>query len=183
MDSRLHEIEEGLERELGALLGSVNFSGYTDRARLRADDLAVRTYASQAALDAKGAVGTLISAWCDANMPEPTSEQPFPPPEITAKLRALRAYQQQLAELETAIRSAPAPDLDTVWNQRTDGVMVLDGLVRIDTALVQVARTLAVAAASLTLADTAKADPFESLRQAESDLRSALAQRRAFIQR
>ena len=178
MDSRLRQIEDGFERELGALLGSVNFSGYSDRARLRADDLAVRTYASREILKAKMAIASRISDWCGANVPEPTREAPFPADAISQKLRTLRSFETHLAELEHTVRAAEAPDLDAVWNLRTDGTAVLSALLNIDRTLVKTAQGLANAAETLTLADFDKPDPFESLRQSENDLRSILAQRR-----
>ena len=167
MDNRLHEIEEGLERELGALLGSVNFSGYSDRARLRADDLAVRTYASQAVLDAKQRVLKAIATWNAENITEPTREDPFPPAETVAKLRSMHAFERRLAELENAIRGAAAPDLDAVWNQRTDGIQTLEALLNIDRALVKAANALATAEAFAE--------------QPLIDLQSVLDQRRTLI--
>lgn len=175
MDNRLHEIEEGLERELGALLGSVNFSGYSDRARLRADDLAVRTFASQSVLDARKRVLTLIERWSAENIAEPTREHPFPPEETSKKLRSMHGFEARLAEIEGSIRSAEMPDLDHVWNQRTDGVRMLETLLSIDRALVRATQTLAASAASVA------AEELASLATAVSDLEGAIAQRRSLV--
>lgn len=181
MDQRLNDIEQGFERELGALLGSVNFSGYTERARLRADDQAVRTYASRQILDAKAAVGARISEWCNANIAEPTREQPLPSDDLSKKLRTLRSFEAHLGELEHTVRAAAAPDLDMVWNLRTDGITTLSALLNIDRTLVKTSQALATAAQALTLADFDKPDSFETLRQPESDLLSIIAQRRAHL--
>ncbi|MDE2482143.1 MAG: hypothetical protein KGN02_08130 [bacterium] len=181
MDRRLHEIEDGLGRELGAFLGSVNFSGYSDRERLRSDDLAVRSVASQEVLVAKNAVSEAISAWWRDAAGEPTREQPFPKPEVNHKLRELRAFEQSLADLESAIRSAPAPDIDAVWNRRSDGAQVLNELLALDKALLESSRRLADSAHGISASTLADVEPFASLRAPLSDLQSVSEQRKRLI--
>ncbi len=181
MDRRISEIEDGFERELGALLGSVNFSGYTDRTRLRSDDLAVRNAAGRYVLEAKQSLGAAISAWWNDAAGEPTRENPFPPAEVSRKLRDLRAFEQSLADLETTIRNAATPDLDAVWNHRSDGANVLQSLVTLDRALLQNARALAVAATSVTKATLGEGDVREVLAEALQALNAAIASRRDLI--
>ncbi len=181
MDRRMQEIEGGFERELGALLGSVNFSGYTDRARLRSDDLAVRSAASRYVLDAKECVSSAISGWWNSAAGEPTRENPFPKPEVSKKLREMRAFEQSLAEIETAIRGATAPDFDAVWNVRNDGASALQALLNVDTMLVARARALAEAARAITAQTLAEALPFAALAQPLADVESVVRERKAAL--
>ena len=181
MDRRISEIEDGFERELGAFLGSVNFSGYTDRTRLRSDDLAVRNAAGRYVLEAKQAVGAAISAWWNDAAGEPTRENPFPPAEVSRKLRDLRAFEQSLADMENAVRNASAPDLDAVWNRRSDGATVLQNLVTLDRALLQDARALADAAKAVTKATLADGDARELLAATLQALNGAIDARRQLI--
>jgi hypothetical protein len=176
-ERRLHEIEEGFERELGALLGSVNFSGYSDRARLRADDVAIRGFAGGKVLEAKGVVGGLIHQWRKAHIPEPTREQPFPPDDAANHLRRLQEFESRLAAIELRIRSAAAPDFDVVWNQRADGIAVLEALLKADTRLVTMARDLAMRAHDLTLDQIAADHSFHTLSPAADAVEAALRER------
>ena len=181
MDRRMQEIEGGFERELGALLGSVNFSGYTDRARLRGDDLAVRSAAGRYVLDAKQLLGAAISAWWSSAAGEPTRENPFPKPEVSKRLRDLRALEQSLADIETAIRGAVAPDFDAIWNRRADGATTLQALLNVDATLVERARTLTDLARQITAQSLAAQDPSTLLAQERDALRSILRQRQEVL--
>lgn len=181
MERRLSEIEEGLGRELQALLSGTIFSGYTDRAKFRSDDLGVRNSASQDVLRAKTYVEEAVSRWTAANVAEPTRESPFPPAEVTRTLQSLRAFVRELGDLESAIRGAEAPDYDSVWNPKRDGVAVLTALLEADRALLTHCRALEQRALDLAQSDLSKEEAFGELRGHMAQIRSALRQRRELL--
>lgn len=177
-DRRLSDIEESLTRELQALLGGTLFSGYTDRARFRSDDLAVRNAASRSVLEAKSRAENLIDAWASDTIPEPSREMPFPEPGVTRKLRVLRGFANELGELESAIRSAEAPDFDDAWNSKRDGSSVLAELLAVDKELLVRSRALAEQTLSIAKTDLFADEPFAALQPAISDVGSILRHRK-----
>lgn len=181
MERHFDEMGSEFERELGALLGSVNFSGYRDRARLRSDDLVVRALVSGDLLDAKARIVALISQWWTLRAGEPTRERPFPQAALSAKLRVLRAYAERLARLESEVRGAVAPDVDRVWSARNDGSAVLQSLISFDRALVREARALTEATRTLAVSDLDGDDPFAPLTLRVVSLESILRERAASL--
>jgi hypothetical protein len=160
--------------QLRSLLGS---DVYTERGRLRADDLLVRERACQSLGDAAARLRKLDSQWRAERVPPSTREQPFPPASVMEPLRRADRVTRAIEDVATEIRGLPLLGNDKVWDRvRSVG---LDELLQFDWTLVGEADALCDAvgqAADLAVLDAVALD--EHL----AKLRSVIADRRRYTQ-
>ena len=107
---------------------------YSEKGRLRADDLLVRERVGRGLGEAAAAIRDLISAWRADRVPPSTREQPFPPPEVMEPIRRAERLVRAIDEAAVAVRGLPLLNQDKVWNRvRHVG---LDELMQFDWTLV-----------------------------------------------
>jgi hypothetical protein len=167
-------LADPLADRLRGLLGS---DVYTEKGRLRSDDLLVRDRACHSLGDATAHVRKLCSEWRSQRVPPSTREQPFPPAEVMEPLRRADRLARAIEDVSTDVRGLPVLNQDKVWD-RVRGVGLLE-LLQFDWTLVSEAEALADAvsrAADLAAMNSQAAD------ECIARLRSVIADRRRYIQ-
>jgi hypothetical protein len=135
-------VSEPVAGKLRSLLGS---DVYTQKGRLRADDLLVRERVRHGLGDATTRLHELIRAWRADRVPPSTREQPFPPAEVMEPIRRAERLCRAIDEVSTAVGGLPVLSQDRVWDRvRQVG---LDELFQFDWTLVGESDAVAAAAA------------------------------------
>jgi hypothetical protein len=102
----------------GAFEPLLGVDRYTDAGRLRADDLAVRSYAAEQLARAAQRIGEAAVDYQHTILPPSTREQPFPPAELKAPMDAARRCQQRYTAVADRLRNAPfPPDPKKAWKR------------------------------------------------------------------
>jgi hypothetical protein len=167
-------LADPLADRLRGLLGS---DVYTEKGRLRSDDLLVRDRACHSLGDATAQVKKLSSQWRSDRVPPSTREQPFPPAEVMEPLRRADRLARAIEDVTTDIRGLPVLSQDKVWDRvRSVG---LQELLQFDWTLVCEADALAEAVTRA--ADLAALDG-PAMDEHIATLRSVIADRRRYIQ-
>jgi hypothetical protein len=124
-------VAESLSDRLRGLLAS---DVYTEKGKLRSDDLLVRERVGHDLGAAAAKVRDLISAWRTDRVPPSTREQPFPPAEVMEPMRKAERLVKAIDEAAGAVRGLPLLNADRVWDRvRRVG---LDELLQFDWTLV-----------------------------------------------
>jgi hypothetical protein len=124
---------------------------YTEKGRLRSDDLLVRERVGRELGSAAAAIRDLISAWRADRVPPSTREQPFPPAAVMEPIRRAERLVKQVEDVSVAVRGLPLLNQDKVWDRvRHVG---LDELMQFDWTLVGEAAAVASAAQAATVLD------------------------------
>jgi hypothetical protein len=114
---------------------------YTEKGRLRADDLLVRERVGSGLSAATCRIRDLISIWRLDRLPPSTREQPFPPAEVMEPIRRAERLIRNIDDVAVAVRGLPLLNQDRVWDRvRAAG---LDELLQFDWTLVGEADGLA----------------------------------------
>jgi hypothetical protein len=114
---------------------------YTEKGRLRADDLLVRERVGHELGAAAACVRQLTSQWRADRVPPSTREQPFPPTEVMEPIRRAERLVRAIEDASAAIRGLPVLNQDKVWDRvRSAG---LDELLQFDWTMVVEADGLA----------------------------------------
>jgi len=107
---------------------------YSDKGRLRADDLLVRERVGRGLGEATARIRDLTRAWRADRVPPSTRERPFPPPEVMEPIRRAERLVRAIDDAAGAVRGLPLLNSDRVWNRvRRAG---LDELLQFDWTLV-----------------------------------------------
>ncbi len=102
----------------GAFEPLLGVDRYTDAGRLRADDLAVRSYAAELLARAAQRIGEAVVDYQHSVLPPSTREQPFPPAELKLPMDAGRRCQQRYTAVADRLRNAPfPPDPKKAWKR------------------------------------------------------------------
>jgi hypothetical protein len=144
---------------------------YTEKGRLRSDDLLVRERVSHELSAATATIRQLISRWRAERVPPSTREQPFPPAAAMEPIRRGERLVREIEDTAASIRGLPLLSQDKVWDRvRRVG---LDELMQFDWTLVGEAVALAEslqAAAALDQVDVeAQEARLRSVRQIMAD--------------
>ena len=102
-------------RGLQVALTGVGYNFYDNRNRARADDLLVRQHASSLLASAGDSLKRLEADFRAQYIPAATRENPYPPADAMAKIRAGTRLRERLSDLETQIRSMAVPTQDRIW--------------------------------------------------------------------
>jgi hypothetical protein len=132
---------------------------YTEKGRLRSDDLLVRERVGRELGSAAAAIRDLISAWRADRVPPSTREQPFPPAAVMEPIRRAERLVKQIEDVSVAVRGLPLLNQDKVWDRVRH--LGLDELMQFDWTLVGEAAavaSVAQAAAALDELDIAAAE-------------------------
>jgi hypothetical protein len=107
---------------------------YSEKGRLRSDDLLVRERVGHGLGAACARIRDLISRWRADRVPPSTREQPFPPAEVMEPIRRAERLVRAIEDTSAAIRGLPLLNQDKVWDRvRNVG---LDELLQFDWTLV-----------------------------------------------
>jgi hypothetical protein len=124
---------------------------YTQKGRLRSDDLLVRERVRHGLTEATTRLKQLISQWRADRVPPSTREQPFPPAEVMEPIRRAERLIRAIDDVSTLVGGAALKSEDRVWNRvRKVGV---DELLQFDWTLVGESDALATAAADWVALD------------------------------
>lgn len=142
-----------IRHTLTNLLTGYGYNLYETKNRARADDLVVRERAAEALAEAANALRSLRTAFQKRFLPPPTRENPNPPPERLAQLRAMAALHQRIQDLETRVRSMAVPTQDRVWEHFRSEKSLLLQLLQQDYNLISPCHELRERARAITPAE------------------------------
>src|SRR3974377_259237 len=135
-DSRLHRI--GV-----MLLNGYGYNWYRLDNQMRADDLLVRSRASEHLESAAAQLRDLERRYRRKYLPPPTREHPDPDPQHLAAARQFRAVADRILEIDTRLRGAAVPSDDKIWLRQRSELETLQRLGKCDVVLVAGAKELA----------------------------------------
>jgi hypothetical protein len=114
---------------------------YSEKGRLRSDDLLVRERVGGELGAAAATLRDLISRWRADRVPPSTRDQPFPPVAVMEPIRRAERLVRSIEDVASAVRGLPLLNSDKVWDRvRQVG---LDELMQFDWSLVVEATALA----------------------------------------
>ena len=142
-DSRLHRI--GV-----MLLNGYGYNWYRLDNQMRADDLLVRSRASEHLESAVARLRDLEGRYRRKYLPPPTRAHPDPDPEHLATARHFRAVAERILEIDTKLRGAAVPPDDKIWLRQRGEIETLQRLGKCDVALVADANGLVSAVTDLS---------------------------------
>lgn len=150
---------------------------YTEKGRLRADDLLVRQRVCRGLGEASSRLKELISQWRADRVPPSTREQPFPPAEVMEPIRRAERLMRAIQDMSTLVNGQPVLSQDRVWARvRKVG---LDELLQFDWTLVGESDALGAVAASWPALDELDVAAVEgTLRR----IKDVLAERRRYLE-
>jgi hypothetical protein len=90
---------------------------YTEKGRLRSDDLLVRERVGRGLGEAAARVRELVSGWRADRVPPSTREQPFPPAEVMEPVRKAERLVRSIEDVSSAVRGLPLLNSDRVWDR------------------------------------------------------------------
>ncbi len=118
----------------GRLRGLLASDVYSEKGRLRSDDLLVRERVGRGLGEATARIRDLTSRWRAERVPPSTREQPFPPAEVMEPIRRAERLVRAIDDAAGAVRGLPVLNQDKVWSRvRQVG---LDELMQFDWTLV-----------------------------------------------
>jgi hypothetical protein len=124
------------KRVLSNLFYGWGYNFYRRENQLRADDLLIRGKLSELLGECRAHLGSVEAAFRHEHLPPPTREHPFPDPAAVAAVQALQHRQRDIEALETAIRNAPVPEMDRIYQRHRTERDTLEKLVAVDGDLV-----------------------------------------------
>jgi len=167
-------VSDSLANRLRGLLAS---DVYTEKGRLRSDDLLVRQRVCHGLGEATTKLKQLISDWRISRVPPSTREQPFPPAEVMEPIRRAERLMRSMTDLSTMVNGLPVMNQDRVWDRvRRVG---LDELMQFDWTLVGEADALADAAGGWGALDEIDAASIEALLK---QIRDVATDRRRYLE-
>lgn len=108
---------EGIHGVLVNLLSAYGYNLYEGKNRARADDLVLREKVAEELAKAAAALRSLRTTYQKRFIPPPSRENPSPPPERLAAIRAIGEIQQRVSDLEAIVRGMAVPTQDRVWEK------------------------------------------------------------------
>jgi hypothetical protein len=143
----------------------------------RSNDLLVRQRVTGWIRDAAAAADDLERRYARERVPPATKEHPFPDPEVTRTMRALRGLRDKLQSLAAQIDVLEVPAGDRVWNRFSKERALLDALVTADCALLAYAQTIRTATLQLDVGSVDAHAPFRDIDAILADLEQQLRSR------
>jgi hypothetical protein len=163
------------------LLNGYGYNWYRLDNQLRADDLLIRSRASEHLGAAAARVREIEAAYRRIHLPPPTRERPDPDPEHLAAVRRIRAIADRVAELDTRVRGAAVPANDKVWVRHRDEVGTLWQLTQCDAALIGAAHDLMTLIGERAAPGTIDAAAEQQIDDRLAYIRAALAKRNELL--
>jgi hypothetical protein len=167
-------VSETAADRLRSLLGS---DVYTQKGRLRSDDLLVRERVRRGLAEASTRLRELASEWRADRVPPSTREQPFPPAEVMEPLRRAERLGRTIEDVSTAVGGLPVLSQDRVWDRvRKVG---LDELLQFDWTMVGESEALAL---DITRCGALDQIDIPAAQERIGRLREAMADRRRYLE-
>jgi hypothetical protein len=141
-DSRLHRI--GV-----MLLNGYGYNWYRWDNQMRADDLLVRSRASEHLERAAARLRDLEGHYRQKYLTPPTREHPDPDPQHLAVAQHFRDVADRILDIDTRLRGAAVPPNDKIWVRQRGELETLQRLGKCDVVLVGGAKELAGLVAKL----------------------------------
>ena len=135
-DSRLYRI--GV-----MLLNGYGYNWYRLDNQMRADDLLVRSRASEHLESAAARLRDLEGRYRRKFLPSPTRLHPDPDPQHLAAARHFRTVAERILDIDTRLRGAAVPPSDQVWLRQRGELETLQRLGKSDVLLVAGAKEIA----------------------------------------
>ncbi len=165
---------DSLADKLRGLLAS---DVYSERGRLRSDDLLIRQRVDHGIGVTAERLRELATRWRADRLSAPTRENPFPPAEVMQPLRTADRLLRDLEDTAVAVRGLPLLNPDKVWNRvRAVG---LAELTQFDWAMVYEADTLASEVCAALQLDQV---PLQQVDGRVARLRQIIADRRRYVE-
>lgn len=105
---------DSLADKLRGLLAS---DVYSEKGRMRSDDLLVRERVGRGLSETAAAIRGLISAWRADRVPPSTREQPFPPAAVMEPIRRAERLLRAMDEAAALVKGLPLLNQDKVWDR------------------------------------------------------------------
>jgi hypothetical protein len=131
------------------LINGYGYNWYRLDNQMRADDLLVRSRASDHLAAATGRLRELEGRYRRKFLPPPTREHPEADPIHLAAVRQFRAIEERIGEVDTRVRGASVPPNDKIWQQHRDETDTLAKLGNCDVFLIGGAKQVADFVATL----------------------------------
>src|SRR5215471_217815 len=131
------------------LLNGYGYNWYRLDNQMRADDLLVRSRASEHLESAVAQLRDLEGRYRRKYLPPPTREHPDPDSQHLAAVRQFRAVADRILEIDTRLRGAAVPPDDKIWLRQRGELETLQRLGKCDVLLVADAKELASLVADL----------------------------------
>jgi hypothetical protein len=132
------------------LLNGYGYNWYRLDNQMRADDLLVRSRASEHLESAAARLRDLEGRYRRTYLPAPTREHPNPDPQHLAAAQHFRAVADRILEVDTRLRGAAVPPEDKIWLRQRGEIETLQRLGRCDVLLVARAKELVDVVAGLS---------------------------------
>lgn len=124
------------------LLNGYGCNWYRLDNRMRADDLLIRSRASEHLESAVARLRNLESRYRRKYLPPPTREKPNPEPQHLAAVHQFRAVADRITEIDTRLRGGAVPSDDKIWLRHRDEIDTLRRLGECDAILAAGAKEL-----------------------------------------
>ena len=138
-----------VKQVLSNLFYGWGYNFYRRENQLRADDLLIRGKLSALLGECRKHANELEASFRRERLPAPTREHPFADPAALATAQSLQRAAQHIESLETAIRTAPVPEMDRIHQRHRIEGATLEQLIDVDGKLVLAVVALRDAVAAL----------------------------------
>jgi len=163
------------------LLNGYGYNWYREDNVRRADDLLIRSKASESLGRAAERLRDLESAYRKAHLPDPTREHPDQDPAHLAVARRFRAFQDRVRDLDTKLRGAAVPPDDKIWARYRNELGTLKALGACDVVLAGSANDLDRALAAIAPGSPLPAADEATLESRLADIARSLTERKQVL--
>jgi len=170
-----------LVQQLQLALSGYGYNFYDDRNRARSDYLLVRQRASAALTSASASLKQMEADYRAEYVPVATRDNPYPPADALAKLKAVSRLRDRLGDLETQIRSMSVPTQDRVWWRFRQELPLLEALISHDYGLIRDAQALETFAQGIAASDWHERDIPAEASPLISALQATIRERQNFL--
>jgi len=150
---------------------------YSERGRMRSDDLLIRQRVDHGLGAACERLRELAARWRTDRVPASTRENPFPPAEVMEPLRKADRLVRDLGDIAMVVRGLPLLNPDKTWNRVR--AVELTELVQFDWAMVCEADALAAEVCEALTLDMVK---FPLVDARISRIRQVVGDRRRYVE-
>ena len=126
-----------LRRFVVNLFYGYGYNAYRQENKDRSDDLLVRAEVSHWLTQARAAISRRESEYRRDHLMPPSRERPYPDPSAVTKAQSYVRAQQAIEEVEVAVRNAPVPQNDRVWQRHRNEGDLLKQLTEADMDVAQ----------------------------------------------
>ena len=104
------------------LLNGYGYNWYRQDNRMRADDLLIRSRASEHLASAAAALRDREGRFRRKYLPPPTRQHPDPDPQQLAAVQQFRAVVDRILDIDTKVRGGAVPSEDKIWLRHRDEI-------------------------------------------------------------